>query len=70
MERDCSDLTLTRMVPLFHWLVTFLVDNSLRRGVTCLSIFEGRKLEFVFLENHFSLKELIGYMQLTDFREI
>ena len=36
----------------------------------CSQIFGGRKLEFVFLESPSSLNEFIGYVELTDFREI
>ena len=36
----------------------------------CSQIFGGRKLAFVFRESPSSLNEFIGYVELTDFREI
>ena len=39
-------------------------------GVTCLQIFEWRKLTIVFHKNTFALPELIGYVESTDSNEI
>ena len=36
----------------------------------CLQIFGGRKLAFVFRKSPSSLNKFIGYVELTDFREI
>ena len=36
----------------------------------CLQIFGGQKLAFAFRKSPSSLKEFIGYVELTDFREI
>ena len=36
----------------------------------CLQIFGGRKFAFVFRKSPSSLNEFIGYVELTDFREI
>ena len=55
---------------LFHWLAAFQVDTFLCEGVICVQIFRRRKLALVFRQNPFSLNELIGYVDLTVFREI
>ena len=57
-------------VLLCHWLAAFWVDISLWEGVICLEIFRERKLTLLFGQNPSSLKELIGYVELTDFHEI
>ena len=38
--------------------------------MTCLEIFRAQKHELLFGQNPSFLKELIGYVELTDFREI
>ena len=38
--------------------------------LACLQIFRGRKLAFVFRKSCPPLNEFIGYVELTDFREI
>jgi len=45
----------------------FQVDTFPCEGVIRLQIFRRRKLALVFRENPFSLNELIGYTDLTDF---
>ena len=49
-----------------HILLTYISGE----GVTCLQIFEWRKLAIVFHKNTLSLNELIGYVESTDSNEI
>ena len=46
------------------------VDIILREGVTCFQIFRRRKLVIRFRQDASSSNELIGYVELTEFREI
>ena len=47
-----------------------LLTNISGEGVTCLQIFEWRKLKIVFHKNTLPLNELIGYVESTDCNEI
>ena len=62
----CVRSGLHHFIGWWYILLTYISGE----GVTCLQIFEWRKLAIVFHKNTLSLNELIGYVESTDSNEI
>ena len=57
-------------VPLSYWFAVSWGQIIFWRGASCLQTFISQNLAFDFRRNTATLSEFIGYIDLTDFRQI